>query len=77
MDKASEAAAMAGSSMNANYPGWQRLKMSKQALDFYIEQWDKMEDLLTEWDDLALDTGPSGAAYESAAKQLREILDPQ
>lgn len=35
----------------------------------------KLETMLEEWDESARDSGPSGAAYESCAKQLREILE--
>jgi hypothetical protein len=46
MDKASEAAALAGIADNRNYPMYQRLGAATQALTHYIEQTDRLQSLL-------------------------------
>lgn len=85
MDKASEAAALAGWAENPNAPIDQRLAAAKQALDFYVDRADRLDTLAQAWTDsryLADSTDPNGTAYANgvdwgkltAAAELRKIL---
>jgi hypothetical protein len=71
VDKAREAAAMAGLAENTHFPSWQRLQCSKQALDFYVDQAVQLEELLEKLDELA----PTDDAFADAADMLRAILN--
>ena len=78
MNRASEAAALAGWSENPRAPIEQRLAASKQALDFYVDGWGKLEDLLEAWRVRAESDNPSEYLDMSEmVESLREILDPQ
>jgi hypothetical protein len=81
-----DAAALAGWAMNPNAPVDQRLAAGKQALDFYVDQADKLDELAQKWDDFeGVSSNPGDVEDDAfangtewgmkmAARQLRAIL---
>lgn len=74
-----DAAALAGWAQNPNAPVQQRLAAAKQALDFYVDQQDQLQQLLEHCESRTAD--PEGfkltseeQAYGDVAKKLRAIL---
>jgi hypothetical protein len=55
----SDAAALAGWAQNPNAPTDQRLAAAKQALDYYVDQADKLQELLDDWRRRAESDNPS------------------
>jgi hypothetical protein len=76
MDKASEAAAFAGWAQNPNAPVDQRLATAAQALNYYVDQQDKLRELLQYCEDAeGADTESGLMIYSDVARKLRAILD--
>lgn len=87
MDKAAEAATLAGIASNIGFPIQDRLTAANQSLDFYVPQADRARKLLEylESRDPRDEDGDSelgyyesmyqAPAYRDAARRLRRILD--
>lgn len=81
MDKASEAAALEGSSENPMYAPGFRLKCAKRAAELYAElraeQETKLRELLEYCKGMSdgNESGDAREAYDDAATKLRAILD--
>jgi hypothetical protein len=76
MDPASEAAALAGIGQNPHFPLEQRLAAANKALDYYVDQGGKLQDLLDDWRRRAESDNPSEYLdMQDVVAQLAAILD--
>lgn len=76
MNSGSEAAALAGIASNPVAMPTQRLRAATQALDYYVDQADKLQNLLDDWRRRAESDNPSEYLdMQDVVAQLAAILD--